>query len=94
MAGANKSALAVAQALDFQFIRCEGFVYSHVGDEGWMDSCAGELLRYRKTLGAEDIRIFCDIKKKHSSHFITQDVSIAETAKAADFFHADGVIEK
>lgn len=26
--------------------RVEGFVFSHVADEGWIDSCAGELLRY------------------------------------------------
>ena len=30
-------------------------------------------------------------QKKHSSHSITADVDIAETAKAAQFFLADGV---
>ena len=38
------------------------------------------------------IAIFCDIKKKHSSHAITADTSIAEHAHAAEFFGADGVI--
>lgn len=64
--GANKEALAVAMASGAQFIRAEGFVFSHVADEGWMDSCAAELLRYRRAIGAEDILVFTDIKKKHS----------------------------
>ena len=92
LAGANKEALAVAQAANFQFIRAEGFVFGHVADEGYMDSCAGELLRYRKAIGAEDVKIFTDIKKKHSSHALTADVDIDETAKAAEFFLSDGVI--
>ncbi|RKE03302.1 BtpA/SgcQ family protein [Marinifilum flexuosum] len=92
LAGANKEALAVAKAANFQFIRAEGFVFGHVADEGYIDSCAGELLRYRKVIGAEDVKIFTDIKKKHSSHALTADVDIDETAKAAEFFLSDGLI--
>jgi len=47
------------------FIRCEGFVFSHIGDEGWIDAEAGSLLRYRKMIDAENVLIFTDIKKKH-----------------------------
>jgi hypothetical protein len=36
LAAANKAALAVAVAADLQFIRAEGFVFSHVADEGWL----------------------------------------------------------
>ncbi len=57
-----------------------------------MESDAGELLRYRKQIAAENILIFTDIKKKHSSHSITSDVDISETAKAAQFFLSDGLI--
>lgn len=92
LAGANKDALAVALATGFDFIRVEGFVFGHLADEGWMNSDAGELLRYRKLIGAENIQIFTDIKKKHSSNLITKDVSIEETAKAAEFFLSDAVI--
>lgn len=92
LAGANKEALACALASGLDFIRAEGFVFSHIADEGLMNSCAGELLRYRKNIGAEHIAIFTDIKKKHSSHALTSDLSIAETAKAAEFFCSDGVI--
>jgi len=92
LAAANKSGLAVAKAAELQFIRAEGFVFGHVGDEGWIDACAGPLLKYRHQMGGQGISIFCDIKKKHSAHAVTSDVTIEETAKAAEFFRADGVI--
>jgi len=92
LAGANREALAVAYASGADFVRVEGFVYAHVADEGVIESCAGDLLRYRRAIGAERVLIFADIKKKHSAHAITADVTIVETAKAAEFFLADGVI--
>lgn len=92
LAGANREALAVAQAAGLQFVRVEGFVFAHVADEGLIESCAGELLRYRRMIGADDVQVFADIKKKHSAHAITADVDLAETAKTAGFFGADGVI--
>ena len=48
-----------------QFIRAEGFVFSHVADEGLMNACAGDLMRYRREIDAEDIMVFTDVKKKH-----------------------------
>jgi predicted TIM-barrel enzyme len=30
-----------------------------------MDACAGDLLRFRKRIEAENILVFTDIKKKH-----------------------------
>ncbi|XP_066289599.1 uncharacterized protein F13E9.13, mitochondrial-like [Branchiostoma lanceolatum] len=92
LSAANKQALAVALAAGLDFVRVEGFVFSHVADEGFLNSCAGDLLRYRTMIGADSIMVFTDIKKKHSSHAITADVSIADTARAAEFFLSDGVI--
>lgn len=92
LAGANMSALAVAQACGASFIRAEGFVFAHVADEGLIEGSAGPLLRYRRAIGADHVRIFADVKKKHSAHAITADVDIVETAKAAEFFAVDGVI--
>ncbi|WP_297089263.1 BtpA/SgcQ family protein [uncultured Draconibacterium sp.] len=92
LAGANKQALAVAMAAGLDFIRAEGFVFGHLADEGMMNSDAGELLRYRKKIGAGNIKIWTDIKKKHSSHAVSADVSVAEMARAAEFFLSDGVI--
>ncbi|KFP86206.1 hypothetical protein N310_08022, partial [Acanthisitta chloris] len=65
LCAANQQAIAVALAADLDFIRAEGFVFSHVADEGIINACAGDLLRYRKQVGAENIQIFADIKKKH-----------------------------
>ena len=92
LAGANREAIAVAHATGARFVRVEGLVFAHVADEGWIESDAGELLRYRKTIGAETVKILADIKKKHSSHAITSDLNLADTSAAAEFFGADGLI--
>ena len=92
LAGANRESLAVAHACGAAFARVEGFVFAHVADEGLIEASAGELLRYRRAIGADDVLVYADIKKKHAAHAITADVSLAETARAAEFFLADGVI--
>ena len=92
LAGANEAALGVALAAGAAFVRVEGFVFAHVADEGLMTSDAGTLLRYRRAIGAEGVRVFADVKKKHSAHAITADVDIADTAHAAEFFLADGLV--
>lgn len=92
LAGANREALAVALACGAAFVRVEGYVFAHVADEGVIEAGAGELLRYRRAIGAGHVRVFADVKKKHAAHAITADVSLAETARAAEFFLADGVV--
>jgi membrane complex biogenesis BtpA family protein len=92
LAAANEEAVAVALACGATFVRAEGFVFAHVADEGLIEADAGPLLRYREAIHAGHVRVFADIKKKHSSHALTADVDIAETAKAAEFSLADGVI--
>lgn len=86
-------AMAVAHATGASFIRVENFTFSHVADEGLLPAAAaGPLLRYRRQIGAEHVRVFCDIKKKHASHAITADVPLADVAHSAELFGADGVI--
>ena len=93
LAGANREALAVALACEAAFVRVENFAFAHVADEGLMPiAAAGPLLRYRRQIGAEHIRIVADVKKKHSSHAITADIDLGEAAHTAEFFGADGVI--
>ncbi len=92
LAGANREALAVALATGARFIRAEGFVFAHVADEGIINADAGELLRYRRAIGAEGIQVLADIKKKHSSHALTADVGLADTAAAAEFCGADAIV--
>ncbi|HUF64779.1 MAG TPA: BtpA/SgcQ family protein [Gemmatimonadaceae bacterium] len=89
----NREALAVALAAGAQFIRCENFVFAHVADDGLLAQAeAGPLLRYRRQIGADHIRVFTDIKKKHAVHAITADLTIGEAAEAAEFFGSDGII--
>jgi hypothetical protein len=92
LAGANIEALAVAHAAGLDFIRAEGFVFAHIADEGLIQSSAAELLRYRKLIGAERVQVWTDIKKKHSAHAITADISLGATAETAEFMRADAVI--
>ena len=92
LAGANIEAMAVAHAAGLDFIRAEGFAYAHVADEGIIEASAAKLLRYRKMIGAERVQVWTDIKKKHSAHAITADVSLGETAETVEFMGADCVI--
>jgi len=92
LAGANLDAMAVAHAAGLDFIRAEGFAFAHIADEGFIQSSAAELMRYRRTIGAQRVQIWTDVKKKHSSHAITADVDIGETAHAVEFMRGDAVI--
>lgn len=93
LSGSNVGALSVALACGAQCIRAENFVFAHVADEGLMPTAsAGHLLRERRRLGATDIAILADIKKKHASHALTSDISLTEAARGAAFFGADGLV--
>ena len=92
LAACNSEAMGVAHIAGLDFIRVEGYVFGHVGDEGYIESCAGDLKRYQRLIDAGNVMIFTDIKKKHSAHAVTADVSLRETAKAARFFLSDGIV--
>ena len=92
LAGANIEAMAVAHAAGLDFIRAEGYAYAHVADEGLIQASAAKLLRYRRTIGADRVQVWTDVKKKHSAHAITADVSLGETAETVEFMGADCVI--
>jgi membrane complex biogenesis BtpA family protein len=92
LAGANIEAMAVAHAAGLDFIRAEGYAYAHVADEGIIEASAAKLLRYRKMIGAERVQVWTDVKKKHSAHAITADVSLGQTAETVEFMGAACVI--
>ncbi len=93
LAAANREALGVAVAARCRFVRVENFAYAHVADEGLMArASAPELVRVRAALEAEHIHILADVKKKHSSHAITADLSIEDAVHGAAFCRADGVV--
>jgi predicted TIM-barrel enzyme len=43
-------------------------------------------------IGATNVQVWADVKKKHSAHAITSDVSLGTTAETIEFMGADSVI--
>ena len=89
---ANVTSLEIAADADLDYIRVEAFVFAHVGGSGIINGSAGQILRRRKELNAEHIKVFADVKKKHGSHSLTIDLDIKDEIMQAEFFFADGVI--
>src|SRR6187401_296513 len=89
---ANITSLEIAAEAGLDYIRVEAFVFAHVGGSGVINGSAGKILRRRKELKAEQIKVFADVKKKHGSHSLTIDLDIKDEIKQAEFFFADGVI--
>jgi uncharacterized protein len=89
---ANITSLEIAAEADLDYIRVEAFVFAHVGGSGIINGSAGKILRRRKELNAEHIKVFADVKKKHGSHSLTIDLDITDEIMQAEFFLADGVI--
>src|SRR6187402_212476 len=89
---ANIESLEIAAEAGLDYIRVEAFVFAHVGGSGIINGSAGKILRRRKELKAEQIKVFADVKKKHGSHSLTIDLDIKDEIRQAEFFLADGVI--
>jgi membrane complex biogenesis BtpA family protein len=89
---ANETALEIAHEASLDFLRVESYVFAHIGGAGLIEGCAGKLLRKRKDLGCEHIKVFADVKKKHCSHALTGDLDILDEIKQAEFFQVDGVV--
>ena len=89
---ANITSLEIAAEADLDYVRVEAFVFAHVGGSGVINGSAGQILRRRKELQAEHIKVFADVKKKHGSHSLTIDLDIKDEIMQAKFFLADGVI--
>ena len=85
-------ALAIAKAVGARFIRANQWVNAYVANEGFINGPAGEALRYRSMIGAQDVRVFADVHVKFGAHAITGDRTISEQARDAEFFDADLLI--
>jgi membrane complex biogenesis BtpA family protein len=89
---ANEAALEVACRANLDYLRVEGYCFAHVGGAGIVQGSAGKLLRLRKALGCEHIKVFADVKKKHCAHALTADLDLREVIKQTEFFMADGIV--
>lgn len=92
LAGANHEALAVTHAAGLDWVRVDGFAFTHVADEAIIESSTASLLRFRRNIDAERVQVWADVKKKHASYALTADVGIGETVAAAELMRADAVI--
>ena len=92
LANAPVPAIAVAAATGASFIRVNQWANAYVANEGFVEGRAGEALRYRASLHANDVRVFADSHVKHGSHAIVADRSIGELTRDLAFFDADAVI--
>lgn len=83
--------LAIALAAGASFIRVCMFTGAGVWEAGsWDEGCAAELMRRRKDLGAEHVKILADVDKKHSVRF--PGIDLATHIEWTRFSGADALI--
>ncbi len=83
--------LSIAVAAGADFIRVCLLTGARVWDTGEFDhGCAADLLRLRKSLNAEHIKIFADVDKKHSVPF--PGIDLATHIEWTEFYLADALI--
>jgi uncharacterized protein len=83
--------LAIALAAGASFIRVCMFTGAGVWDAGeWDEGCAADLMRRRKELHAEHIKLIADVDKKHSVRF--PGIDLATHIEWTRFFGADALI--
>lgn len=85
-------ALAVAHATGARFVRVNQWVNAYVANEGVVEGMSGEVLRFRRQIGADSVAIFADVHVKHGAHAITGDRDVAELARDTEFYDADVAI--
>jgi membrane complex biogenesis BtpA family protein len=83
--------LAIAVAAELDFLRICILTGARLWDTGDLDSgCAADLLRKRKELGAEHLKLFADVDKKHSVPFPGLDLETH--IEWTEFYRADALI--
>lgn len=84
-------ALAIAVGSGARFIRVCLLTGAQVWDTGELDhGCAAELVRKRKELHAEHIKLLCDVDKKHAVRF--PGIDLATHIEWTEFYGADALI--
>ena len=73
------------------FIRTPIFVDTVMNYNGIMTPCSGKIIRYRREISAEHVKIFADVQVKHY-YMVNPEVDIATSAKWAQHQGADAVI--
>lgn len=85
------AALSIASSVEAGFIRVNILAGARLTDQGIIEGRAHELLRLRRSLGAEQVQILADVDVKHSAPLAQRPLA----DEAADLVHragADGLI--
>ena len=83
--------LAIAHAVDAQFVRLKVYIGAMMKMEGLLTGCAHDAIKARHALNAEHIRIFADIYDRVGEP--VSPLPLAEACRqAVEFGHADGLI--
>lgn len=85
------TAFSIAKAIDADFVRIPVFVDTVEFFGGIITPCAREAMKFRKNLGAENVKILADIQVKHT-HMLLPHVTIEDSAKSAEACGADAII--
>lgn len=85
-----RSALAIATCVDASFIRVNVLTGVMATDQGLIEGCAHELLRYRRELGS-DVAILADVLVKHARPLGSPNLTTA-VQETLERGLADGVI--
>lgn len=71
------SAISIAHVIGAKFVRVNILTEAMVTDQGIIRSRAHKILRFRKFLGAEDIKIFADVHVKHAIPLMTRPIELS-----------------
>jgi len=83
--------LGIALAAGADFMRVCMFTGAGVWDAGeWDEGCSADLMRRRAELGAQGIKVFADVDKKHSVRF--PGIDLRTHVEWTRFFGADALI--
>jgi membrane complex biogenesis BtpA family protein len=82
-----KASLAIAKAVNADFVRVNQLFYASLSPEGWLEGEAGEVLRYKRAIECNAM-IFADVCVKHAHHF----VSLEEYVENAERCLVDALI--
>jgi membrane complex biogenesis BtpA family protein len=85
-----RSAVAIAAAVEAEFIRVNIHTGARLTDQGLIEGMAHETLRYRKLLGC-DVKIFADVDVKHSAPLARRDLAV-EVEEALSRGCADAIV--
>ncbi len=73
---AVEAAIAVAYAGGARFVRANVWMGVYATGEGLLEGVAGRALRYRRAIGADEIRVFADFRVKHAAPLVARELEV------------------